>query len=64
MLGNCSGDEQGAAAVEGEEVGGCSGRADRAGELCQVRFEHCGKELELLAGRGASLQLDRRRGHV
>lgn len=30
--------------VEGEEVGGCSGRADRAGELCQVRFEHCVKQ--------------------
>lgn len=30
--------------VEGEEVGGCSGRADRAGELCQVRFECCVKQ--------------------
>lgn len=30
--------------VEHEEVGGSLGRVDRAGELCQERFEHCVEE--------------------
>lgn len=30
--------------MEHEEVGGCLGRVDRAGQLCQESFEHCVEE--------------------